>query len=74
MSIVIKKDVSVPVRPFSPDSYPFAKMQVGDMFEIEMPGNGSALYNSAHRYKTQHPGTKFRTKKEGNLIRVWRIE
>lgn len=49
--------------------YPFGDMNVGD--SMLMP-KGSL--HSAWRYARVHPGFRFASRREGEYIRVWRIE
>ena len=56
-----------------PYVYPFARMKVGDSFEVEGKACTSAR-SSASRYAKKH-GVKFLSHKTGEAkLRIWRVE
>jgi hypothetical protein len=67
----IESDVPVPDerRRFK---YPWSEMKVGDSFFVEN-GSQNVLSTAGRQYGRFHGG-KFSTRKEGNGVRVWRIE
>lgn len=64
----MKIDSSIPI----PDrvSYPFALMRKGDSVAEETERTAS-IKSAASRYKREHPGWDYRTKIEGDQIRLW---
>jgi hypothetical protein len=52
--------------------YPFAFMEIGQSFQMDKRCH-APLRSSASRYKAQHPGWNYVTRKEGEFIRLWRI-
>lgn len=69
-TVQIDKGIKIPQRSGGPGrKYPWADMEVGDSFFSTAK---SIREQSAHAGKVY--GRKFATRKEGNGIRVWRVE
>jgi len=74
--IVIEKNI--PVNRFldraNRNRYPFAEMEPGDSFFVELDDAGiNVLRVLASRFAKKH-GLSFATKKMDSGVRVWRIE
>lgn len=72
-------DSDVPVPSIRRGKYPFAEMNVGDSFSIQVgkKNDAIALGTSARKFgATQTPKRRFviRTDKAAGTVRVWRIE
>jgi hypothetical protein len=73
----IEKNIPLPARRLSSESmYPFAKMEIGDSFEIVCQTHGEAV---ARRSVLSPSWVRFRPKKftsrvEDTCVRVWRVE
>ena len=69
MSIVIQKDVPVPVKSKG-KKYPYDTMDVGDSFFVDS-ANLQVMCNLNYRAGKKHE-RKFIARKENDGIRVWR--
>ena len=67
----IDKGVPLPKKRIPNGSYPFKEMAIGDSFMVT-DGLASARVLAIH-YGRRH-GVKFTSRKEGDGLRVWRIE
>lgn len=66
----IERNVLIPET--SSHKYPFSSMSVGDSFLVENDGQFSKATNAAYMYGKRN-GQKFRSKKCGEGVRIWRI-
>jgi hypothetical protein len=67
--IEIESGIPIPEPKWSSKKYPIKEMEVGDSFFA--PGRKSTtMHPNFHRYKPR----KFRCRKEGDGVRVWRVE
>lgn len=72
MIIKIDKNVDIPL--LERGRYPWAEMEIGDSFFIE-GASQQQLSSSAHGWSLRRGAKiKFRTKKEKNGARIWRIK
>jgi hypothetical protein len=70
--IKIERKVGNP-GPANRPAYPYAEMNIGDAFVVPKGGSYAAVRSSASRYGKRLKKT-FTVRKEGELIRVYRIE
>ena len=64
----IDKKTPFPIR--ARDKYPFRDMQVGDCFTFSVIQRNTVT-NAALQYGKRF-GAKFTTRREGDLVRIWR--
>lgn len=72
--IKIDHDIPIPPRfsgPRRPPTYPFSDLAVGDSFAI--PADGGKLASAAVKWKARHVGWDYRTMRDGDLVRLWRV-
>ena len=74
MSYEIDKNVPVPEKGRKKKKYPFGAMAVGDSFLVTTAGDCANVRSAASYYKIRHPGFAFSVQKEGEGMRIWRIE
>ncbi len=87
--VVVEKNIPYPKAAYGKRerdfSYPFAKMEKGDSFAIEIPARykgrigvfQSSIMTTARSWAlyNRKPNHKFSTRKEGEMrIRLWRIK
>lgn len=74
----IEKGIPIPMgagRKGPPIKYPWPDMEVGDsVFFDGEPKGADAKQGTAARLWGNNHGRKFAARKEGNGVRVWRIE
>lgn len=71
---MIQKGIPAPesTRRGRPAKYPFAKMEIGDCYEVEGLDQGKRAAKAAFRYGARH-GMKFSTRTTDEGLRIWRI-
>ena len=71
MSIAIENNIPLP-QERKRNSYPYKSMDIGDSFFIDNIAMNIVCNNN---YQTsKRTGMKFTARREGNGVRVWRIE
>jgi len=74
----IDKNVPIPeIYPTKPYRYPFAKMEVGDSFFVENVSKSFSIYSMVKLFNERRKTTeqiKVKQRREGNGVRVWRVE
>lgn len=68
----IEKNVRFPKRGDG-YKYPWKEMEVGDSFTVPAEERARAA-NSADLYRRNNDKWLYKSKKEGNLVRFWRIQ
>lgn len=75
----IEKGVPLPVGSSGARRYPLRDMLVGDSFAVPRPDHltlsrhQAQLASTIWAFERRHPGFKFRTRQEGDGVRVWRV-
>ena len=71
----IEKDVPIPKAETRgrPSKYPFSKMGTGDSIFIDGGYVGCSAYACAMQHARLY-GKRFSGRKEGNGLRIWRVE
>lgn len=71
--IEIEKGIEMPDRPLGkPPKYPWREMEVGDSFFV--PNMNTADFGGGASTAGKRLGKKFSCRREGNGVRVWRVE
>ena len=72
--IAVKKSIPVPSNRIGPPlKYPWPKMEIGDSFKTEYTAQSIAWVGNKWAANRKLPH-KFVQKKEGIMLRVWRIK
>lgn len=73
MSDIIIERVAIPEMPVN-RKYPFDEMEVGTSFRVEIDKKESAVSAGYAFFKRRGINASFRTKEEGNKVRVVRMK
>lgn len=69
---MIQVDKKIPLPPPGNSIYPWHTMKVGESFTVVL-NKGPSIRATASRFGASKKGPKFRTRKEGDMIRCWRV-